>query len=119
MAIRTLDEQHIEQLPSVEEIMMRYGIDRDAADLYLAVKSGWALTNDRVFVPEDQRDAVLRELEEAAAACLAAAEEAAKNIEPAASVEENMARSGLDRNAVEAYLRYLRGESLAGEPTTE
>lgn len=99
--------------------MERWGISRDAAALYLLIESGAAMVDDLEFVPEGRREAVLREEEEAEAALLAAWEEAAKHIDPSATVEENMARTGLDRYPVEAYLRYLRGQALAGDPTAE
>ena len=113
MAIRAVSPQDLEQLPTVEEVMERLGLDRDAADLYLAVKSGWALVGDRVCVPSEQREQVLRELQQAADEYYAAVEEGVKHLDHSATVEENMQRTGLDRHAVEVYLRLRRGESAA------
>ena len=81
MAIRTVVPRQVEDLPTVDDVMERFGFDRDAAELYLAAKSGVGLIGDRVCVPADQRDAVLQELEEAEAAYLAAMEKAAKDPE--------------------------------------
>lgn len=110
MAIRTVEAQDVDELPTVEEVRDRFGFDRDAADLYLTTQQGLGLIGDRARVPADQRDRILREQEEAATAYLASVEEAAKNIDPAATVEENMARTGLDRYATEIYLAIARGE---------
>src|SRR5215216_843239 len=108
-----------EQLPTIDQIMAETGMTREAAALHLLIISGDALTNDREFVPAGQREAVLREQEEVEAALLAAWEEAAKHIDPSATIEENMARTGLDRYPVEAYLRHLHRQALAGDPTAE
>jgi hypothetical protein len=99
--------------------MERWGLSRDAAALHLLIISGDALTNDREFVPAGQREAVLREQEEAETALLAAWEETAKHIDPSATVEENRARTGLDRYPVEVYLRYLRRQAAAGDTIAE
>ena len=103
MAIRSVT-QEAERLPTVDEIMAETGMPRQAAALHLLLLSGETLANDRVFVPEDQREAVLRELEEAEAALIAAMERAAAVVDPAATVEENIARTGLDRRTIELYL---------------
>ena len=79
MAIRAVDHQEVEELPTVDEVMEQFGFDRDTAELYLAAKSGFGLIGDRDCVPADQRDAVLRELGEAEAAYLAVMEKAAKD----------------------------------------
>jgi hypothetical protein len=100
MAIPTVTDQAVDSLPTVEAVMERFGVDRYTAAVYLAVKSGDALVDDRVYVPSDQAEAILRKGEEAEAALFAAVE----RVDPAASVEANMARLGLDRQMAEAAL---------------
>ena len=118
MAIHSVT-QKTERLPTVDEIMAETGMPRRAAALHLLLLSGDAMIDDLEFVPEGRREAVLREEEEAEAALLAAWEEAAKHIDPSATVEENMARTGLHRYPVEAYLRFLHRQALAGDPSAE
>ena len=76
MAIRAVNQPHPDRLPTVEEVMAETGFDRFTAELYLAGRRGEGLANDRVFVPREQREAVLRALQQAAAECLAAADTA-------------------------------------------
>jgi hypothetical protein len=113
MAIQSVPQDK-ERLPTVDEIVAETGMPRRAAALHLLLLSGDALVNDREFVPEGQRETILRQEEEAEAALLGAWEEAAKSIDPAASIEENVTRTGLERFLVEAYLRHLRGETPNG-----
>lgn len=109
MAIQTLARSTTNTLLTVEEIMAVTGLNRFAAELYLAGQRGEGLANDRVRVPVGQREAILREQEEAEAAFLAAMEHAAAVVDPAATVEENIARTGLDRRTIETYLSLRRG----------
>ena len=104
MAIRTLARSTTDSLPTVEEIMAETGLNRFAAELYLAGQRGEGLAHDRVCVPEGQREALLREQEETEAAFLAEMEHAAEVVDPDATVEENVARTGLDRRTIETHL---------------
>lgn len=51
------------------------------------------------------------ELREAEAAFLAEMEHAAQVVDPAATVEENAARTGLDRRTIETYLSLRPGDA--------
>jgi hypothetical protein len=118
MAIPTVTVQAVDSLPSVEAVMERFGVDRYAAAVYLAVKSGDALVDDLVCVPSDQAEAILRAGEEAEAALFAAVE----RVDPAASVEANMDRLGLDRQMVEAALvlrQRVKATALAATATKD
>jgi hypothetical protein len=117
MAIQALNQIGSDSLPTVEEVMVERGFDRFTAELYLAGLRGDGLINDRICVPIDQREQVLRELQEAEDAYYAAVEEGAKHLDLSATLEENMTRTGLDRHAVEVYLEQLRGEEVAAEST--
>ena len=108
MAIRSVIRGE-EQLPTVEEIMTETGMPRQAAALHRLLLSGDALIDDLERIPEGQREAVLRQEEEAEAAFLASMERAAAVVDPAATVEENAARTGLDRRTIEVYLALRPG----------
>lgn len=95
--------------------MAETGLDRFAAELYLAGRRGEELANDRVFVPRGQRAAILRQQEEAEAAYFAAMERAAADLDLSATIEQNMARTGMDRHAVEVYLALRRVEADAAK----
>jgi hypothetical protein len=120
MAVRVLEQvEHDvgEELPSVDEVMERFGFDRHAAELYLAAKNGAGFIGDRICVPTERREQVLREAQEAEDAYYAAVEEGAKLLDLSATVEENMTRTGLDRHAVEVLLALRHDENLAARGT--
>ncbi len=70
MALRSVT-QNEERLPSIDEIMADTGMPREAAALHLLILSGEALANDRVLVPDAERESVLRAQQEAEAALIA------------------------------------------------
>jgi hypothetical protein len=111
MAIRRMTNQALDSTASVEENMKRTGLDRFAVEVYLAVQSGDALVDDLARVPPGQREAILQAGEAAEDAYLAAMERAAAVVDPAATVEENLARTGLDRRTIEVYLAWRRGNT--------
>jgi hypothetical protein len=110
MAIQSVIKQ-MNPLPTIDELVERTGMDRESAALHLLVLSGEAMTNDLEFIPEGQRVAILREEEANEAAFIAALERAAELVDPTATVDENVARTGLDREKVELYLTFLATRS--------